>query len=1703
MKLIIKRFFAIVSAIAMLATSLPVSTVQAASVNTVQAAPNVMHTNKTANTENTADEVAVASEEVSEKEDVEDVLTAVVLNSDEATSVDVTDCDLTKAEAEDVVDKVLDDTNMSSLSTVTYTTDDEGNVETIDVQTDSAYAVAAAEIEEIAEEDTTSEKTIADVQAMYAQLQEFYEAHPDYVGIPTPFFVEKGPINSLLSVISWGMTMDSVGHDFDGDGVPEVSLDTVYQVCEGYYNVLALCIYGNSESGLPSFKEPLFAARNSALAAVDALGEDATTEEKLLAINDWLADWCKFDMAQMEADPNAEKSEMENLMYMIETTLFGALVGSDYIQGQTNPIGMCISYTAAYTYLVQCAFPEIYKTEDGNWKTKDEVNGGTVTNEIEEKVTNTVELTKEEAEAANAEEKGRYTLVTDENGNPVEGKPKNAIVELTEEEAAAGEENQYIEVTDDNGDKVEGEPKNAIVELTEEEAAAGGEGQYIEVTDDNENKVEGTPKEITETISAEEYNALDEDAQNTYVRDGDSNSYSRTVTVVTYKYENTTEKVTTYKYEDTKNQLTTYKYEETVTTTKTEKITYDDIHMIDFVEIKWNADVSMLGEEKNFDETHFFNAVNIDGGEYWYYVDPCYNDIYVECMGRNRVETDGNMTHSYFLISHSSLAEQFDGNYEGFDTLYEEKATDTSYEDAWFASATGKIETDGAYYYYVTNSSIEDANVNDSNFDISDLMNGKDQLVAVPVSEVRKTGEDGKVSFNVDAEKTILLDFTEFTGKTTGGTAISGEVDQVQAAEEKAMDERYSSVAHTAAYDGDHTLYFNVANVIFTYDLSTGEIAKYKEYNTVTAVQDLNVAFVGMSFQISDEEPAEGAYKHTVENHPVAALSIKTDGKLYVSIATNFAKASGYEYEETNYNSEYVRYGDSFSNGGDNDNDEFLWSANFVETVDLSCAHSNTETVAVAPTCTEAGYSEVRCTACGATISAAKTDEETSTAEVDEEGSDTEDDQENAATGHHYVKFDETYYNKDDDGNYITGTSYVCVCCLDSIDPSVDEDAELPTDEELAHDFVEAEDAYTWAEDDALACTVDLVCENCHDKELDCVVADETGSKTLDCDVTAKYPEGYQCAEGGTIQYVATWKLDDETTGSVTKDVTLEGGKHTYTVEETWDEEYNCTATFTCEICGDVQTPEAEMTEEITTAPTCTETGIKTHTATFELEGLDEPKVFTKDETVAATGHNYGEADSIIIWSEDYSAATATFICQNEGCTLEKATCDCDVTSETEPATCTSTGSTVYTATCEYEGETYTTTKTVELEMLEHNYAAAYEWSEDHESCKITITCSGCDLNVTDDCKVEKQTLEPTCTENGLVAYVATYSYNEKDFTDRYDDEVIPATGHSYTEDPAWTWSEDYSEATATFTCDTCKETADVKAEDITANITPATCTEDGKGSYTAKVTFQDKEYSTTTEEQVLEATGHSWEAEFVWADNRRSCEAIFTCQNCDEANDPIACDITKEGNVYTATCEFNGNTYMNVAEAIVLPFSDVKNKDIWYYGAVEFVYINGIMTGRDETTFAPDETLQRAEFATILYRMEGEPEVEYKNIFPDVPDNRWYTDGIMWGYETGIIHGHDDGYFRPSDMITRDQIALMMYRYAQYKEYDTSVSADYSDYKDATDVSPYAREAMKWAIGTGIITGKENGTRIDPLGKATRAECATIIMRFIELYEK
>ena len=182
------------------------------------------------------------------------------------------------------------------------------------------------------------------------------------------------------------------------------------------------------------------------------------------------------------------------------------------------------------------------------------------------------------------------------------------------------------------------------------------------------------------------------------------------------------------------------------------------------------------------------------------------------------------------------------------------------------------------------------------------------------------------------------------------------------------------------------------------------------------------------------------------------------------------------------------------------------------------------------------------------------------------------------------------------------------------------------------------------------------------------------------------------------------------------------------------------------------------------------------------------------------------------------------------------------------------------------------------------------------------------------------------------------------------------------------------------------------------------------------------------------------------------------------------------------------------------LPFEDVKED--WYYEAVQYVYENGIMSGLKETVFGPDETLTRAQFAAIIHRLTGAPEVKYTPKFADVEDGQWYTDGILWANEIGVVSGYKDSqYFGTNDNITREQMAFMMYRYAAYKEFDISHRADIGSFIDAGNVSSYARQAMEWATGSGIIAGKV-GNRLDPQGNATRAECASIIMRFIEQYK-
>ena len=203
---------------------------------------------------------------------------------------------------------------------------------------------------------------------------------------------------------------------------------------------------------------------------------------------------------------------------------------------------------------------------------------------------------------------------------------------------------------------------------------------------------------------------------------------------------------------------------------------------------------------------------------------------------------------------------------------------------------------------------------------------------------------------------------------------------------------------------------------------------------------------------------------------------------------------------------------------------------------------------------------------------------------------------------------------------------------------------------------------------------------------------------------------------------------------------------------------------------------------------------------------------------------------------------------------------------------------------------------------------------------------------------------------------------------------------------------------------------------------------------------------------------------------------------------------LTKDMTVYALwRVDENPNTGAN-------PFTDVSEKD-WFYGDVMFVYENGLMLGTSKTLFSPHGTATRGMMATILWRMEGSPVPKGKNSFTDVEAEKWYADAITWTAENGIFAGYGKDKFGPDDPITREQLAAIFYRYADYKGYDLTVKGNLDKFKDADKITDYAKTAMQWAVGSGLVKGK-SGNLLDPQGTATRAEIAAMLHRFIEKYE-
>lgn len=182
------------------------------------------------------------------------------------------------------------------------------------------------------------------------------------------------------------------------------------------------------------------------------------------------------------------------------------------------------------------------------------------------------------------------------------------------------------------------------------------------------------------------------------------------------------------------------------------------------------------------------------------------------------------------------------------------------------------------------------------------------------------------------------------------------------------------------------------------------------------------------------------------------------------------------------------------------------------------------------------------------------------------------------------------------------------------------------------------------------------------------------------------------------------------------------------------------------------------------------------------------------------------------------------------------------------------------------------------------------------------------------------------------------------------------------------------------------------------------------------------------------------------------------------------------------------------------LPFSDVPG-DVWYTDAVSYVCQHGLMAGTTETTFGPDTTASRSMIATILWRMAGSPVVNYAMNFADVPQGQWYSEAVRWAASERIVGGYENGTFGTDDPITREQFAVMLYRFAQEQGYDVSIGEDTNilSYTDVADVAEYAVPAMQWACGAGVISG--SGSALVPQGQATRAQAAVILMAFCEEY--
>ena len=578
-----------------------------------------------------------------------------------------------------------------------------------------------------------------------------------------------------------------------------------------------------------------------------------------------------------------------------------------------------------------------------------------------------------------------------------------------------------------------------------------------------------------------------------------------------------------------------------------------------------------------------------------------------------------------------------------------------------------------------------------------------------------------------------------------------------------------------------------------------------------------------------------------------------------------------------------------------------------------------------------------------------------------------------------------------------------------------------------------------------------------------------------------------------------------------------------------------------CSVCGDsyrdnyVDAAGHQYTDTVT-APTCTASGYTTHTCSVCGHSY-------VDSVVPATGHTYTESVTApTCTASGYTTHTCSVCGHSYINSVVPATGHDYVWQITRVPTCTAEG--VKTFTCSHCGDSYD----VALAKADHTYEAVVTAPTCTNNGYTTHTCSVCGDSYVDSIvpatghSYDAVVTAPTCTNAGYTTHTCSVC------GDSYVDSIVPATGHSY--EAVVTAPTCDKMGYTTYTCSVCGDSyvgsyTDALEHTYTAVVTKEpTCTEEGVKTFTCSEcgksyteaiptvahryeavvtapTCDKMGYTTYTcsvcgdsyVADYVDAVGHDCETETVPATCLGYGFVRESCKHCDysvitEITAPLGHDYQAvvtaptldEGGYTTHTCSRCGDSYVD-SETPALGHKCAAYTDIptdWAKEGICFVIENGLMVGTTSTTFAPKDTLTRAMLVTVLYRMAGSPAVDAPSGFTDVADGQWYSDAIAWAAANGIVNGVGGNKFAPSEPVTREQLAAIFFRYAKAEAPEADVL---SGYPDAEAISTYARDAMAWAVSTGLVTGSKeaDGTYLAPQGLAAREQAAAILMRYVK----